>query len=150
MWAYKCADVKPSPAQHSSCCPWPPAFAPSLLSSCRVDRMEDQCPLVQHLQPNKTPDEEVWTATTPLRIDRPKTPPPFLTVIRIGLFNVALVSLPPDRFVLCLLSLSQVASVAAILLRRLQVFNVDLVMWHRTQWRYPFTKECCHVGNSYM
>lgn len=54
VWAYKCADDKPSPAQRSSCCSLSPPFSPSLLWSCWVDSTADQCPLALHLQQKQT------------------------------------------------------------------------------------------------
>lgn len=47
---YKCADAKPSPAQHPSCWPLSPASSASLHWSCWGDSTAVQCPLALHLQ----------------------------------------------------------------------------------------------------
>lgn len=74
-----------------------------------------------------------------------ENPPSFLTMCRISVFYMAPVGLPPHSSLLGLLSLPQVRSVTAILLQRLQVFDIDLIIWHWSQRRGTFTYDCCNM-----
>lgn len=65
-----------------------------------------------------------------------------LTVLRVSFFHIAPVSLPPYVLVPRLRRLPEVTIVAAILLYRCQVFNINLFIWHRAQRRNPFAEEC--------
>lgn len=65
----------------------------------------------------------------------------FLTVVWICFFHKAPVGFPPHWFVLRLLGLLQVASVTAILLHPLIVWDVNLLIRHWTQRRYMLAED---------
>lgn len=69
----------------------------------------------------------------------------FLTMCRISFFYIAPVGLPPHLSPFSLLSLPQVGSVAAVFLQQLQVFDINLIIWHWSQRRCAFTEACCNM-----
>ena len=72
----------------------------------------------------------------PLRVGSP-------TMFRIPILDMFSVGFPPNGRVLFVLGFLQVARVAAVFLKRLQVFTLDLVIGHRTERGSPATNTGC-------